>query len=82
MKPEGVYKENSKMKTDASDIMSKSVEKSKKSVSNKIDKLESNVESRSNKITKLGTEFDKSVIETDIQLHTKSTSQNKQFNVL
>ena len=80
MRSEGVYKENSKMETDASDIMSKSVEKSQKSVNSKTDRLESNIETRSNKITKLGNEVDKSVIETEIQLHTNSPSQDKQFN--
>ena len=42
--------------------------------------LESNVDTRSNEITKLANEADKSVIETDIQLHTKSRAQDKQFN--
>ena len=54
MRSEGVNLESSKdNKTDASDIMSKSVEKSQKSDNNKSDRFESNTETRSNKIPNL-----------------------------
>ena len=53
----------------------------KKSDNNKLDRFQSSTETRSNKIAKLGTEVEKSVIETDIQLHTESTTQDKQSDV-